>query len=160
MLQPPDYSVVEKFSRSVGDLGELQTVWYVWPDGTLGDWRDQGSRRLSVREAAARRDFPNKESYDYVQTLISEIRASSTPPQLVLPCYRAQRGEFIMLDGNHRAVAAFRSGVEVRLLAFAVTGPDDPLLLPDLLHETNAQSSPDLWADYRTKIERKFKQAT
>jgi hypothetical protein len=138
-------------------MGGLETVWYTWPDGSIGDWRNQGNRRLQVKEAATRPDFPNESSYDYIERLISDIRAGSTPPYLVLPCYRTQRDKLIILDGNHRAIAAFRSDMDVRLLIFAVTGTDNPLLLPDLLHETIPDSTAEVWVHYRTEIEKKFK---
>lgn len=157
MIQPPSYSVTEIFSRSVAAVSGLETVWYVRPDGSLGDWRNQGDRRVSVKEAAARRDFPSQASEQYIQRLMSGMRASPAPPYLILPCYRTQRGKLIMLDGNHRAIAACRAGMNVRLLIFALAGPDDPLLLPDLLHEMSPESSAERWAECQAKIEQKFK---
>jgi hypothetical protein len=157
LIQPPGYSVVEKFSRSVADVSRLETVWYIRSDGSLGDWRSQSDRRLSVKDAATKHVFPNKDSEDYIQSLISDMCARPEPPYLILPCYRTQDGKFIILDGNHRAIAAFRSDMDVRLLIFAVSGPDDPLLLPDLLHEMSSETSVELWAQYRAEIERKFK---
>jgi hypothetical protein len=156
MVQSPDYSVVEIFSRSVADVSRLETVWCIRADGSLGDWRNQDDRRVSVKDAAARRDFPSQASEQYIQELISGMRASPAPPYLVLPCYRTQSGKFIMLDGNHRAVAACRSGMDVRLLIFALSGPDDPLLLPELLRELDPEPSAELWAHYQAEIERKF----
>ncbi len=156
LIQSPSYSVTERFSRSVADVNDLETVWYIRPDGSLGDWRNQSDRRLSVKDAAARRDFPSERNEKYVQRLISDMRTSPTPPYLVLPCYRTQHGKLIILDGNHRAVSAFRSDIDVRLLIFALSGPDDPLVLPDLLHEISSESSAELWAQYRAEIERKF----
>ena len=156
LIQSPSYSVVEKFSRSVIDVSRLETVWYIRPDDSLGDWRNQGDRRLSVKDAATRQAFPNKDSEGYIQKLISDMYACGTLPYVILPCYRTLHGKFIILDGNHRAIAAFRSEMNVRLLIFAVSGPDDPLLLPDLLHEMSSETSAELWAQYRTEIERKF----
>jgi hypothetical protein len=60
------------------------------------------------------------------------------------------------LDGNHRAVAAFKSEQDVRLLVFAIAGIDNPLMLPDLLHETDADLSPDIWAKRCAEIEQNF----
>ncbi len=156
MVQPPDYSVLEIFSRSVADISWLETVWYIRTDGSLGDWRNQGDRRISVKDAAARRDFPSKSSEQYIQKLISDMSASPVPTYLVLPCYRTQRGKLIILDGNHRAIAACRCDVNVRLLIFALSGPDDPLVLPDLLHEMGPAPSAEIWAQYQAEIEQKF----
>lgn len=159
MIQSPDYSVLELFSRSVADVSKFETVWYIRADGSLGDWRNRDDRRVSVKDAAARRDFPSKASEQYIQRLISDMRASSAPHYLVLPCYRTRSGKYFILDGNHRAIAAYRSGMDVRLLIFALSGPDDPLLLPELLHELDPEPSAELWAQYQAKIERKFTQS-
>lgn len=75
---------------------------------------------------------------------------------LVLPCYRTSGGKLLILDGNHRAIAAFKSGEDIRLLIFAVTGLDNPLVLPDLLHETNSDSPPEVWAALRAEVEHNF----
>lgn len=156
LLQSANYSVLEKYSRSRVSLGELETVWYIKSDGSLGDWRNQGNRRLRVCEAAARADFPSAESARYMQQLAAGMRASTTPSLLVLPCYQTGRGGVLILDGNHRAVAAVKAEVDVRLLIFAITGPDNPLMLPDLLQEKGIDSTPELWARHRAEIEAKF----
>jgi hypothetical protein len=157
LLQSCNYSVVEVFSRSRTLLGAAETVWYTWPDGSLGDWRNQGNQRLRVEDVAARDNFPDKKSHDYIQSLTSDMRNNSTPPSLVLPCYRTERGKVLILDGNHRAIAAFKSEVDIRLLIFAITGTDNPLMLPDLLHEVNPGATTEAWAHYRTEIEEKFR---
>ncbi len=158
LLQSRDYSVAETFSRSNTVLGALETVWYTWPDGSLGDWRNQGNRRLRVEEVASRRNFPDKKSCNYIQRLASGMRGNSTPLYLILPCYRTERGRVLVLDGNHRAIAAFKSEVDIRLLIFAITGPDNPLMLPDLLHETNPDATAEAWAHCRAEIEKKFRE--
>jgi len=155
-LQPPEFTVVECFSKSKAVLGKLETVWYVWPDGSLGDWRNQGNRRVNVEEAAQLNRFPNDKSYDYIRHLMAQMQDASAPLMLVLPCYRTRGGKLLILDGNHRAIAAFKSGKDIRLLIFAVAGLDNPLVLPDLLHETNSDSSPEAWAAWRAEIEHNF----
>lgn len=157
LLRLPEYAVIETFSRSKAILGSLETVWYASPDRSLGDWRDQGNRRLRVEEAAPMTNFPSKSSNDYIEQLASGMRSSPTPPYLVFPCYRTQQGKMLILDGNHRAIAAFKSGTNLRLLIFAITGPDNPFMLPDLMHETASDLTPGAWAQRCTEIEEKFK---
>jgi hypothetical protein len=156
-LRSPDYSVTEIFSRSAQVLGSLETVWYVQPDGSPGDWRGRGNRRLRVEEAALRDDFPDSKSYGYIQELAAGMRKGRAPYHLLLPCYRTERGRLLILDGNHRAVAAFKSDIDSRLLIFAITGPDNPFMLPDLLHEKNYDADPEAWERLRAEIEEKFR---
>jgi hypothetical protein len=158
-LQSPRLTVVECFSKSKSVLGKLETVWYIWPDGSLGDWRNQDNRRVSVEEAAQLDRFPNAKSHDYIRRLTAQMQAASLPLMLVLPCYRTRDGKLLILDGNHRAIAAFKSGQDTRLLIFAVTGLDNPLVLPDLLHETDSDSPPEVWATRRAEIEHNFEGA-
>lgn len=137
-------------------LGSLETVWYIQPDGSLGDWRDQASRRVSVQETIGIPDFPSVESAAYISYLTAHAENEAVPTILVLPCYRTQTGKLLILDGNHKAVAAFRAKQEVRLLVFAVTGIDNPLILPDLLHEIHRDAAPTVWATRRAEIEQGF----
>jgi hypothetical protein len=44
----------------------------------------------------------------------------------------------VLLDGNHRAVAAYLTGVPVRTLLFVLHGPVDEAILPDLRHHRSA----------------------
>jgi hypothetical protein len=156
MLQSPDYSIAEMFSRSRSALGAMETVWYTYPDGSPGDWRNQDNRRLRVEEAAPRDNFPSRESFDYIESLASSMRNNSASPYLVLPCYRTEQGKFLILDGNHRAVATYKSEADIRRLVFAITGPDNPLILPDLLHETNPDATAEVWMHRCIEIEEKF----
>jgi hypothetical protein len=155
-LEPGSYSVIEEYSRTKSVLGRLETVWYVWPDGSLGDWRNQDNRRVCVEEAASLTRFPNDKGLAYINELAVRIDNATAPEILVLPCYRTRTGKSLLLDGNHRAIAAFRSKRDVRLMIFAVTGADNPLLLPDLIHETKGGVPVDRWDTLREEIERNF----
>jgi hypothetical protein len=156
MLQSRDYSVAEMFSRSRSALGAMDTVWYANPDGSLGEWRNQYSRRMQVKEIAQMSNFLSQESSQYIERLTSNILSNSVSSYLVLPCYRTERRKFLILDGNHRAVAAYKAAADIRLLVFAITGPDNPPILPDLLHETSPDVPAEVWAHRCAEIEEKF----
>jgi hypothetical protein len=154
----PEFTVTEIFSRSKSLLGQLETVWYTSPDGSLGDWRNQGHKRVLVEDAAQRVKFPSEQSSRYIYRLLMAMQAEPVPLRLVLPCYRTGSGSLLILDGNHRAVAAYQSESDVRLLIFAISGPDNPLVLPDLVHETSSDLSPEDWTTRCKEIEKNFKQ--
>lgn len=126
------YRVEEIYSRDRSLLGALHTVWYTGPDGLSGEWRDPGYRPLRVREVDTNRAGAARNSH--IGMLQRSFENSGGPIQLVLPAFSVNDGEFLLLDGNHRAVAAFRSRLEVRIGVFALTGPVDSEVLPDLLH--------------------------
>jgi hypothetical protein len=149
------FPVDETFSRSVDLLGSLQTVWYLRDDGGFGDWRQPTHQRQSVAEAAGLSDFPSARSRAYINELAAGYAAAADPPVLVLPAYRTADGRPILLDGNHRAVAAYRGARAPRLLVYCLIGPADPLVFPDLLHEVGAKSEAD-WAAMVERIHDRF----
>jgi hypothetical protein len=66
--------------------------------------------------------------------LAAEYQEYRDPVQLVIPALSLGPDATILLDGNHRAVGAYRAAVPVRLFIYALQG-DIPIdLLPDLRH--------------------------
>ncbi|MFF1606902.1 hypothetical protein ACFVYA_03905 [Amycolatopsis sp. NPDC058278] len=119
-------------SRSAAVLGDLRTVWYAGPDGRNSEFRDAGARPLRVREAAlTEASWPAKRAARIAE-FEARFRADAGSVQLPLPVYVLGDGGFLLLDGTHRAVAAHRTGGNLRLLLFAVHGPQDEGMLPDL----------------------------
>ncbi|MEV6828051.1 hypothetical protein [Amycolatopsis sp. NPDC051102] len=119
-------------SRSAAMLGDLRTVWYAGPDGRDGEFRDPGARPLRVRETGCTEATWSAERAARISDFETRFRADPGPVQLALPVYVLGDDGFLLLDGTHRAVAAHRAGGEVRLLMFAVHGPRDETMLPDL----------------------------
>jgi hypothetical protein len=103
----------------------------VHPDGAHADFRDPGARplRLGLTEAT----WP-AQRLSRIAALNEQFAAADSPVQLPLPVYALGGGGSLLLDGTHRSVAAYRSGADVRLLLFAVHGPVDASMLPDLGH--------------------------
>lgn len=127
-------NIKETYTRSTELLSGLYTIWYVSPDGTSGDWRNSQDNPLRVGNAIkAINSWPEerKRRVSYFQDSFARRRG---PIQLVLPAYAPNNHDTIILDGTHRAVAAYLARVDIRLIIFAVRGPRDREILPDLQH--------------------------
>jgi hypothetical protein len=126
---------IETFtSRSPALLGDLWTVWYAGPDGRDREFRDADAQPLRVREAGrTEASWPARRAAR-IAGFEARFRGDGGLIQLPLPVYVLGDGGFLLLDGTHRAVAAHRTGGDVRLLLFAVHGPLDEGMLPDLRH--------------------------
>lgn len=130
----PEISVEERTIEDRGALAMLRTVWYVTPDGRLGDWRAPENRALRVGEAGASHDVLPPESRTHIAAFQEAFRQSPGPVELDLPAYGLPGGEALVLDGTHRLVAACVAEVGVRIRLATLRGPIDPRILPDLAH--------------------------
>ena len=110
-------------------LGDLGLPWYVDGDGASCNFDVPGARRLTVREAVTLLDGPLKHRLDAVEEKAKELEPGST---VALPAY-SRGGEPILLDGCHRSLALMRAPGEIAVELSVIAGPDDPLLLADLL---------------------------
>ncbi|MBB5955781.1 hypothetical protein FHS29_002362 [Saccharothrix tamanrassetensis] len=113
-------------SRSVDVLGDLFTVWYA--EGA--EYTATGARPLRVRDVTLSGDVRGER----VLAIERSYRAAGRPVQLTLPVYALPQERYLLLDATHRSVAAFRSGLPVRLLLCVLRGPVDAAVLPDLRH--------------------------
>jgi hypothetical protein len=126
------WAIRESFSDSLQELGDLFTVWFVDARGRPSDWRVEGARPLRVREALDSERRWSSERLSFLEELSGVYRSSSEPVRLVLPLCRLRDGSGLLVDGNHRTVAAFVAARELRLLKSRVEGPVDHRMLPDL----------------------------
>ena len=108
-------------------------MWYALPDGTAAEFHSTGARPLSVREAATLQSWPAAREAR-VASLAAAFKVQAEPVQLVLAAVAAPDGRTVIVDGTHRACAAYRAQVEIRMLLFAVRGPTSASVLPDLAH--------------------------
>ncbi|MEU9977704.1 hypothetical protein [Streptomyces sp. NPDC051014] len=126
---------VESF---VGDeakrrLAALFTVWYADSTGADSSWSAPDS--LPLRVGAAYRtlhSWPDSRSRT-VTALTRAFSASPEPVSLTMPAYRVGGGH-VLLDGNHRAVAAHQADVDVHLTVCSLAAPVCESILPDLRH--------------------------
>ncbi len=114
-------------------LGDLFTVWYATPDGEAAEFHDDDARPLSVREAATEQIWPaDREAR--LAALTDSFKAQAEPVQLVLAAIIAPDDRIVIVDGTHRACAAYRAQNEIRMLLFTLHGPTSATVLPDLAH--------------------------
>ncbi|MFF3513463.1 hypothetical protein [Streptomyces sp. NPDC002573] len=115
-------------------LADLFTVWYVAPAGTDSTWNAPGSRPLRV--AAAERTLLSwsERRRDTVTALARAFTEGPGPLRLTLPAYRVDEERYVLLDGNHRAVAAHQASVDMHLTLCSLSGPACESILPDLRH--------------------------
>ena len=141
-LERAEFTVHDEYSASSERLGELWTVWYVGPDGMAAEYRDASARPLRVRDVGASEPLSRDASRRArLARLRASFMATAEPAVLTLPGFRLPGDEVLLLDGNHRAVAAHLARVPVRLLLFLLHGPLTPVLLPDLEHHLDAPSA-------------------
>jgi hypothetical protein len=126
--------VEEIYTRSTDVLAGLYTVWYATPDGNNGDWRNPEDTPLRVGETLKTLDTWPPERSQHIAYFRTQFEASQYAIQLTLPAYAPNEKDLIILDGTHRATAAYLTGKDVRLIIFALHGPCDSRVLPDLMH--------------------------
>lgn len=103
----------------------LYTPWYALVDGEPCAFDAAGAQPQSV--AAAGRNT-RLLLHHHVQTVAVYTGV------LLLPAYRLNKGSVLLLDGNHRVVAAQVSSQQLRLALFVICGPISAAVLPDLRH--------------------------
>jgi len=71
---------------------------------------------------------------DKIERFESEFRHAPRHVSFDFPAYAIPMQQHLVLDGNHKLCALTRSGVPFRLQMWAVNGPLDETVLPDLRH--------------------------
>ncbi len=105
------------------DAGRIYTSWYLESDGAVCGYNSPGALPQSVeavvqspelmRQNAVRSQYESKEG-------------------LVVPAFAVEENVVILMDGNHRVVAAHAGGCEHSIVAYVVNGPIDEAVLADL----------------------------
>lgn len=106
-------------------LGEFYTPWRATSDGSYADGRDPDATPLKVKTE----QFPKK-----VENELQPQAGQSISMPFYFPCYALGKGNFLVLDCNHRLVNIYRNKQEVDLYAWAIMGPINHYILPDLQH--------------------------
>jgi hypothetical protein len=112
-----DQSVIS----TTDDLGKLTTVCRS-KNGEYANGLDNEADILTVNI----RPFPKK----FESELLQHQDAASVPNNFYLPAYKLPGGHLI-LDGNHRAVALYRSGIIPNLCMLSIKGPICAKILSD-----------------------------
>ena len=129
---------------SAAALRAFYTSWYAGPNGPLADSVEMRGRTLLAFQMPGARPVPvgqvavTLDAWIEKKALITRYRYAlqSFPPPIAisLVTYGLPNGQHLILDGNHRAVAAFLTGKEALVTALVICGPCDPHALPDLVH--------------------------
>lgn len=125
-------SVEDRVITAREDVGELWTVWHVDPEGNPGEWSEPQNKPLQVSEAAVH-DWPEDRRAKIERMREQFTDEKDEPVVMALPAYRAG-DEFIVLDSNHRLIAAYLAEVPLRILAVILDGPLSARVLPGLRH--------------------------
>ncbi|MFI0366485.1 hypothetical protein ACH35V_01315 [Actinomadura sp. 1N219] len=133
-LGDPRQRVEERFSTSRQKLGDLHTVWYTDSAGRQCEWDDFEAVAHTVRLASENLKRWDRDRADRLDLLIRRFHTETEPVQLVVPALAVDGERALILDGTHRAVAAYHAGVSVTALVYALRVPLAPKTLPDLVH--------------------------
>ncbi|RFU40069.1 hypothetical protein DZF91_19085 [Actinomadura logoneensis] len=142
LLGDPERGVEERFSTSRDVLGDLLTVWYATASGHQTEWNHPEAVTHTVRQASDVLKRWDRERRDTLDRLVRCFRAQDEPVQLVLPALALDDGRALILDGTHRAVAAYHAGVPVTALVYALRAPLSARMLPDLTHHLPRPGTP------------------
>ncbi|MGA5452385.1 hypothetical protein ACPCVO_37695 [Streptomyces umbrinus] len=119
------------------------TPWYQNGDGVETSWSDPGAAALSVIDASERVSGQRQLRLAQIQSWLTS-QSDGTCKEVCIATIALPEGKRLVLDGNHRLVAAvplLRRGVRVEVREFLVTAPLSDDLLPDLVHwQTTAPS--------------------
>jgi len=135
-IADPRFWVEPTYNVSRDALGNLSTVWYA-SAGTPAEFHSGGATPLSVRDAATAQTW-SADREARLAYLTEAFKAQAEPVQLVLAAIEAPDGRFVIVDGTHRACAAYRANADIRTLLFTVRGPTSASVLPDLVHYDRA----------------------
>lgn len=106
--------------------------WYV-SESKQVPYDHPQARPLRLADIAADLSWLEPWRQAVITTLASDFSRSGAPVSFLMATYRV-RGTELILDGNHRAVAAYLQNSECRALALSLDGPCDKSYLPDLRH--------------------------
>jgi hypothetical protein len=142
---------IRTIRTSAAELRAFYTLWYAGPNGPLADSVEMRGRTLLAFQMPGARPVPvgqvavTLDAWIEKKALITRYRYAlqSFPPPIAisLVTYGLPNGQHLILDGNHRAVAAFLTGKEALVTALVICGPCDPHALPDLVHWSHKTQS-------------------
>lgn len=125
-LRPTAPSIRTESIASVEGAKALLCSWYAPRDNGQIDYRVPQARHLTIGDVAGNLGLVGIEDAGKIASI-----AAASPQPLEVPAYVI--GErFMLLDGNHRTVAAVLAGMPEVITVYAVEGPVDRRALIDL----------------------------
>lgn len=106
------------------DLGRIDRRRY--PNAHVR-FPEKGDKALRICDALS-----EKFDHPWFSTKKVQDHWPTTSVTLMLPAYCVGKDRFLLLDGNHRSIAASRAGVEYVVDLSVIEGPIDPGVFSDL----------------------------
>ena len=128
------FAVLFALAQDRTSFDHWYSPWYVDKAGKETSYENPAGTSLSVARAASGTIRFSQQREHLIAELTREYRSISDPLQIVVALYALPNDRFLVLDGNHRLIAATRAECEVTVLTFVLYGPIDPSILPDLAH--------------------------
>ena len=107
--------------------------WYCNSQGLETEYMARDARPLSIADIATDASPLSTSRRGKIEALSHSFCAHEIV-QIVVGLYALPHGKYLVLDGNHRLVAALRSRRPMTILAFTLVAPVDSQLLADLRH--------------------------
>lgn len=118
------------------EAGDWIVPWYL-SKGEQVPYDYTGARPLRLRQVATEMGALERQRQTLIDSLARHYGQQQEPLQFLMATYKVANAE-IILDGNHRAVAASSANRECRILVARLEGPPGRQYLPDLLHWTTS----------------------
>ena len=122
-------SILDSPMNTLDQIRLIRTAWYTPQMDERYDFADRNKKNMTVGEVADNRSLVPTH-VDRINAWVERIKAGESVP-LIAPAYALPNGEFFLLDGNHRLVAAVIAGKSPVLL-HVVQGPVSRAIVPDL----------------------------
>jgi hypothetical protein len=112
------------------DLNSLFVPWYIDGQGGFTNWDATGATPLTVSQAALRLSSLSQHSQATIGHWVKEYQSGKKPERT--PAYALPDDHYLVLDGNHRLIAAHLAGVNGTFGLDVVRGPIDDGIVFDL----------------------------
>lgn len=115
---------------------QLESVYLPWYTGAGGEvpFDSPSAVPICLSCIPSALSLLKEQRQSKIRALSSKFNLLESPVQLTVPLYSLGTGKYLLLDRCHRMAALSLSKGSFKVLAFAVTGPIDTDVLPDLLH--------------------------
>lgn len=126
------WKVSARTVTSVSQLANFFAPWYRTNDKIGVDHSDENARPMTVAEVARNLDRLSSSRRNRIECFVSTFRACSPPLRFTIPTYEMSAGDQLILDGNHRCVAAMLSSTDIEIEVLSVAGPHAERALSDM----------------------------
>lgn len=120
--------------ENLAEIAGWKMPWHFDQSGCEGRYDSEGARPISLCDTGVHINKMNKQRRFLIDRLIAAYQSDQHPVAFVAPTYFIEPTASLILDANHRLAAAYLAKVPLRVMNFAIHGPIDPQIIPDLKH--------------------------